>query len=60
MKFTYTEIKKSGTKSTQYTVDKDNKVTSKILFNHDKFYEFDKWFEELEKKYNEYQANKYY
>ena len=60
MKFTYTHITKNGTKSTEYKIDNNNKVTTKIKFEHDKFAEFDKWFEELEKKYNEEQENKYY
>ena len=60
MKFTYKHITKEGTETTEYTVDKNNKVTTKVKFEHDKFAEFDKWFLELEKKYNKEQENKYY
>ena len=60
MKFTYTHITSDGKETTEYTIDKNNKVTTKVKFEHDKFIEFDKWFEKLEKKYNEEQANKYY
>ena len=60
MKFTYTHITSDGKETTEYTIDKNNKVTTKVKFEHDKFIEFDKWFEELKKKYNEEQENKYY
>lgn len=60
MKFTYTHITSDGKETTEYTIDKNNKVTTKVKFEHDKFIEFDKWFEKLEKKYNEEQENKYY
>jgi len=60
MKFTYKHITKEGTETTEYTVGKNNKLTTKVKFEHDKFAEFDKWFLELEKKYNEEQSNKYY
>lgn len=60
MKFIHTTITKDGKEKREYTIDKDNKVTEKITFEHDKFIEFDKWFEQLEKEYNEQQENKYY
>ena len=60
MKYTYKNITLNGTETTTYTVDKNNKVTVKVKFEHDKFVEFDKWFAKLEKKYNEYKADKYY
>ena len=60
MRFTYKHITKEGTEITEYTVDNNNKVTTKVKFEHNKFDEFDKWFLELEKKYNEEQSNKYY
>tara|TARA_R100001015_G_C4477099_1_gene58801 strand:+ start:48 stop:230 length:183 start_codon:yes stop_codon:yes gene_type:complete len=60
MKFTYTHITSDGKETTEYTIDKNNRVTTKVKFEHDKFIEFDKWFEELENKYNEEQENKYY
>ena len=60
MKYTYKHITENGTKTTTYTVDENNKVTVKVKFEHDKFAEFDKWFSKLEKKYNEYKADKYY
>ena len=60
MKFTYTHITSDGKETTEYTIDKNNKVTTKVKFEHDKFIKFDKWFEKLEKKYNEEQENKYY
>jgi len=60
MKFTYTHITEKGKEITEYTVDKYNKVTTKVKFEHDKFYEFDKWFAKLEKKHNEEQEDKYY
>ena len=50
MKFTYTHITSDGKETTEYTIDKNNKVTTKVKFEHDKFIEFDKWFEKLEKK----------
>ena len=59
MKFTYKHITLDGTETTTYTVDENNKVTVKVKFEHDKFAEFDKWFAKLEKKYNEYKADKY-
>jgi len=60
MKFTYKHITEKGTETTEYTVDDNNKVTAKVKFEHNKFFEFDKWFAKLEKKYNEEQSNKYY
>jgi len=60
MKYTYKHITLDGTETTTYTVDKNNKVTVEVKFEHDKFAEFDKWFSKLEKKYNEYKADKYY
>ena len=60
MKYTYKHITENGTKTTTYTVDENNKVTVKVKFEHDKFAEFDKWFAKFEKKYNEYEADKYY
>ena len=44
MKYTYTHITLDGTETTTYTVDRNNKVTVKVKFEHDKFVEFDKWF----------------
>ena len=58
MKFTHTQISQDGKETREYTIDKNNKVTEKITFEHDKFIEFDKWFEQLEKEYNEQQENK--
>jgi hypothetical protein len=60
MKYTYTHITLDGKETTTYTVDKNNKVTVKVKFEHDKFAEFDKWFSKLEKKYNKEQLDKYY
>jgi len=60
MKFTYKHITKNGIETTEYKVDDNNKVTTKVKFEHDKFAEFDKWFAKLEKKYEEYKADKYY
>jgi hypothetical protein len=60
MKYIYKHTTLDGTETTTYTVDKNNKVTVKVKFEHDKFAEFDKWFAKLEKKYNEEQENKYY
>ena len=60
MKFTYKHISRNGTETTEYVVDKNNKVKVTVKFEHDKFIEFDKWFAKLEKKYNEEQENKYY
>jgi len=59
MKFTYKMTTAQGTETREYTVDKNNKVTEKVKFDHDKI-EFDKWFAKLEEKYNEEQENKYY
>ena len=59
MKFTHKTITSHGTEIREYTVDKNNKVTEKIKFDHNKI-EFDKWFAKLEEKYNEEQLNKYY
>ena len=50
MKFTYKHINKEGITTTEYIVDKDNNVTNKVKFEHNKFYEFDKWFDKLIKK----------
>jgi len=60
MKYTYKHITLDGTETTTYTVDKNNKVTVKVKFEHDKFAEFDKWFSKLEKKYNKEQLDKCY
>ena len=57
MKFTWEQY------GISLSVDKDNTVKkekTKVMHEHDKFAEFDKWFAKLEKKYNEEQANKYY
>lgn len=59
MKFTHTTISKDGKETREYTIDKDNKVTENIKFEHNEI-EFDKWFSEIEKEYNEQQENKYY
>ena len=59
MKFTHTTITKDGKETREYTIDKDNKVTENIKFEHNEI-EFDKWFSEIEKEYNEQQENKYY
>ena len=45
MKFTYTHITKESTTSTTYIVDKNNEV--KVQFEHDKFLDFDTWFNKL-------------
>ena len=60
MKYTYKHITKNGTETTTYAVDKNNKVTVKVKFEHDKFAEFDKWFTKFEKHHDEKQLDKYY
>ena len=59
MKFTHTTITKDGKETREYTIDKENNVTENITFEHNEI-EFDKWFSEIEKEYNEQQENKYY
>ena len=53
MKYIYKHITLDGTETTTYTVDENNKVTVKVKFEHDKFSEFDKWFDKRQQKYNE-------
>lgn len=60
MTFTYKHITKKGTKSIKCKIDSNNKVTSEEKFTHNKFFDFDEWFDKLEKKHREYEANKYY
>jgi|TARA_X000001382_G_scaffold106181_1_gene81545 hypothetical protein len=73
MKFTYKHITKEGTTITSYKANDDGTVTTKVLFEHDKFFEFDKWFDKLTEKngltesleaqciqYDENESNKYY
>ena len=59
MKFTHTTITKDGKEKREYTIDKENNVTENITFEHNEI-EFNKWFSEIEKEYNEQQENKYY
>ena len=60
MRFTYKHITLDGTETTTYTVGKNNKVTTKVKFEHNKFAEFDKWFAKFEKKWVTEQENKFY
>ena len=59
MKVTITQMGKTFTANNDGTVT-ITKIKEPVKFNHDKFAEFDKWFAKFEKKYVEYQENKYY